>query len=240
MKSKEQTNTLHQPESVIDNIMTRCLEGDELMKDIDAISARIAQVASDGFGPGKTMSPERIKGRLIKEPYVILAENKGKLLGFQFQSIHTTQEQRYLYYSRVIREDQQGKGIAQLLLNEAIDLYGPSVVGARSQNPAEILSFIKLMEKKGIESIYPFNMNNEEVQVILTEFLKEIGFLGKVEIRTGLGKNSYEEGRLGDYGIEFENLKIKQIEEYLQTIGLSRDSGDTVFYFARLLNKYKK
>jgi len=211
---------------------------DELVADLDSIAARISSVASDGFGPGKEMSPERIARRLSKEPYVILAEEGQELVGFQFQSLHETDTQKYLYYSRVIKKNKQGKGIAQMLLSGAIDAYAPTVIGARSQNPAEILSFTKAMRRRGIAKVYPFTTEEEKLatQSTLIEFLEVIGFSDKVDLLTGLGQQSYPEGRLGDYEIHLNNPEIVRIEDYLISIGLSRADGDSVFYFAQLAN----
>ena len=218
------------------DIQVRVVDREELSAKIDEIAHKIAEIASDGFGHGKTMSPERIKRRLSKEPFVVLAEQGNNLVGFQFQSIHDTNTERYLYYSRVIKRDQQGQGIAQQLLNRAIEHYQPSVIGARSQNPAEILSFIKAMLKRGITSVFPFidNQERQASQITVTEFLEQIGFAGKVNPETGLGKHSYEEGKLGDYAVQLENPEILAIEKYMQSIGLNRKEGDSVFYLARL------
>lgn len=218
------------------DIQVRVVDGEELATKIDEIAHKIVEVASDGFGPGKIMSPERIKRRLSKEPFVVLAEQGDNLIGFQFQSIHDTNTQRYLYYSRVVRRDQQGRGIAKQLLDGAIDHYQPSVIGARSQNPAEILSFIKAMRKRGITSVFPFvdDQERQALQTVVTEFLEQIDLAGKVNPETGLVKHSYEEGKLGDYAIQLENPEILTLEKHLQSIGLKREEGDSVFYFARL------
>jgi hypothetical protein len=46
-----------------------------------------------------------------------------------------------------------------------------------------------------------------------------------------------------DWEIMKLNLKkneISKLEEYFESIGFSRDNGDSVFYFARLNDSYKQ
>lgn len=217
-------------------IEIRVLDGSDLTDGLTEIAARVAEVATDGFGPEKVMSADRMAGRLRREPSLVLAETDGELLGFQLQSVSDRHPERYLYYARAVRRDQQGRGIGSRLLHAAIDHYQPTLVGARSQNPAEILSFQRTMQQRGVEHVFPLAAGPEAtaLRAQLPNFLAALGLQGTVEPATGLSRGVFTEGRLGDYAVRTDNPDIAALEDFLLSAGLDRNAGDAIFYFARV------
>jgi hypothetical protein len=186
------------------SIVLECLDFTELNHDqSENIVEQISMVASDGFG--KNMTPDIIARRLNKEPYVILAKEGNQLVGFLFSSINQTESEKYLYFSRAVKKENQGSGIGKMLLIEAIRKYQPTIIGAKSQNPAAIYSFIKAMKNLDISSIYPFFSDKEKnnMKKVILEFANTLGVTGNFDFLTGLISNSYG-GRLGDYEVKLE------------------------------------
>jgi len=224
-------------ELMLSELSIRIFNDDDLRSHVDEIAVALADITSDGFGPGKVANTERAKTQLLNEPHVLLAEHLGVPIGIQFQTVHETETDRFVYYSRVIRKQYQGHGIAGRLLDQAIHKYKPSVVGARSQNPAEILSFIRAMKRLGVQQVFPFDGRDGGTNPMtgsLDEFLRILDFTSITDPITGVIRGAYPEGRLGDYAIDTSHRDIAEIEEYMQQVGLSRENGDALFYCARL------
>ena len=214
----------------------RILEGSELTDNLADIAARTAEVATDGFGAAKNMSADRMAVRLRQRPSATLAEADGALLGFQLQSVHDNGLERYMYYVRAIRRSEQGRGLAARMLHAAIDHYQPTLVGARSQNPAEIQSFRRTMQQRGVEQVFPLATGPEatELRADLPAFLGALGFVDTTDPATGLSRGIFTEGRLGDYQVRANTPAIAEIENHFLSVGLDRDAGDALFYFARV------
>ncbi|OGM29452.1 hypothetical protein A2801_03945 [Candidatus Woesebacteria bacterium RIFCSPHIGHO2_01_FULL_41_10] len=219
-----------------DSLSAAIFTGDSLENNVAQLSEIVASLASDGFGEGKVMSPERMEGRLLREGNLIIALDQDSVpVGFQMQTVFSEGEEDFLYYSRVVRKDQQGKGIGGKLLRVATSLYKPTVVAARSQNPVEISSFLREMESLNVGGVYPFNFpydSNPRAQESLRVLVSKLGYLGKTDLETGLCRGAYSEGRLGDYEIRTDHPRIQKVEQDLVRFGLDRQGGDAIFYLA--------
>lgn len=224
-------------ELIENKVRIRVINEQDLNAHIEDIATAVADITSDGFGPDKVTNVERIKNRLLREPHVLLAEHQGVPIGIQFQTVHETDNDCFVYYSRVVCKKYQGYGIARQLLDQAIQQYKPSVVGARSQNPAEILSYIRVMKRLGVQQVFPFDGGDGDTNPMTetsNEFLRILDFTSITDPNTGVIRGAYPEGRLGDYTIDMAHQDIADIEKYMQQVGLSRENGDALFYCARL------
>lgn len=212
--------------------------GTDLLNHIDQLSFIVAFIAADGFGLPEMMTPERLKLRLLKEGDLIIAvDSKAEGIGFQIQTVFQTDKEKYLYYSRAVRKDKQRQGIGSYLLHTAIEAHKPTIVAARSQNPAEIYSFIRVMASLGVNDVFPITRSfgqDEKALRTLSVLVKKLRCSKKIDLNTGLFKGAYPEGRLGDYTVNNQHPEIKLIEGRLQELGMNRENGDAIFYLAFL------
>lgn len=214
--------------------------GTELSNHIDQLSPIVALIAADGFGLPEMMTPERLKPRLLEEGDLIIAvDSKAEGIGFQMQTVFQADKEKYLYYSRAVRKDKQGQGIGGQLLHAAIEVYKPTIVAARSQNPAEICSFIRTMADLGVNGVFPLIKSfgqDEKALRALYVLIEKLGYSKNTDLSTGVCKSAYSEGKLGDYAIDERHPKIKVVESRLQELGINRENGDAVFYLTFLNN----
>ncbi len=214
--------------------------GVELSNHIDQLSSIVALLAANGFGLPEMMTPERLKPRLLKEGDLIIAvDSKAEGVGFQIQTVFQADEEKYLYYSRVVRKDKQGQGIGGQLLHAAIEAHKPTIIAARSQNPAEIYSFIRVIASLGVNDVFPFTKSfsqDEKALRALYILVEKLGYSKDTNLITGVCEGAYPEGRLGDYVINKQHSEINVVENQLQKLGINRQNGDAIFYLAFLNN----
>lgn len=213
------------------------LDNDELIRNLDVIAPQITEVVAEGFGPSNQANVEVLRARLTHEPHLIYAQRNNEIIGFQIQSIFETPDDTYLYFARAIRKEYQKLGLGSQFLEYAYKQYSPTVIGARTQNPAALLSFIKFLRRNDRHAIYPITSAHEQVdsmQETVQEFTQLLGFENQVDVKTGRMQGVYEEGRLGDYVINTADPGTIAIEQYLDSIDFERSNGDALFYCARM------
>lgn len=214
--------------------------GTDLSNHIDQLSSISSSLAADGFGRPEMMTPERLKPMLLEEGDLIIAvDSKAEGVGFQMQKVFQTDKGKYLYYSRVVRKDKQRQGIASQLLHAAIETHKPTIVAARSQNPAEICSFAQVMANLGVDDVFPLTKyfkQDEKASRALYVLVEKLGYFKNTDLSTGVCKGAYPGGKLGDYAIDAQHPKVMVIETRLQELGINRQNGDAVFYLAFLNN----
>ncbi len=59
--------------------------------------------------------------------------------------------------------------------------------------------------------------------------LKEVN----IDLRSGLCRKAYREGKLGDYKVNRSNIQVDQIESKFEQLGLNRDDGDAIVVIAK-------
>lgn len=201
-------------------------------EELNLLSQRLSAVAMDGFGEGFA-TPERIRWLLTSEHHVSfsLTADTREMVGFQMSDIFQVGEDKCLYYSRAIRKTHQRLGLARQLLLSSINLHAPSIVCAKSQNSAEILSFIKTMRTLGVHDVYPFSESTA-----LRDTMVEVIAAKKYTVNpeTGIIERSFQEGKLGDFTIERSHPEIADLEDILTQRGFQRKRGDALFYAARI------
>lgn len=224
-------------ETIGKSIVISRLDGEELTRNLDSIAPQITDVVAAGFGPSKQADVEGIRARLLHEPHLVYAQKDSEIVGFQIQSIFETPDDTYLYFARTIRKEYQKIGLGSQLLEYAFRQYKPTVIGARTQNPAALLSFIKFLRRNDQHTIYPISPIHEQgdsMQNTVQQFTQLLGFENQVDVETGRMRGVYEDGRLGDYVINTADPNTIVIEDYLQSIDFERSNGDALFYCARM------
>lgn len=224
-------------ETIGKSIVISRLDGEELAQNLDSIAPQVTAVVAAGFGPSKQADVESIRARLLHEPHLVYAQKDSEIVGFQIQSIFETPDDTYLYFARAIRKEYQKLGLGSQLLEYAFKQYKPTVIGARTQNPAALLSFIKFLRRNDQHMIYPISPMHEQgdsMQNTVRQFTQLLEFEDQVDLETGRMRGVYEDGRLGDYVINIADPSTIAIEQYLQSINFERSSGDALFYCARM------
>lgn len=132
-----------------------------------------------------------------------------------------------------ISPDWQGNGLGTQMLFEGLKRLPSNAVAARTQNPAFALMLQNLDPEKLLPLTAYYGQEDDLQQLkSLKEKVTELKEIKNFDLRSGLCKEAYSEGKLGDYEIDRRNPKINQIEQRFEELGLNRDRGDAVVVLA--------
>jgi hypothetical protein len=216
----------------------------------------IARKISELFGrafwhsdePEKRWHVERIMKRLPKLPLVILAFDESRqAVGYALYNQVRWRERLILFAdssgvsggSPNFPQNWQNSGLGFEMLKEALRQLPSDMIAARTQNAAIYPMFRKLNTKKKEEPNQepfrilpvdaPYSDDDIELLKAIQKQIPEIGST-KIELDTGISKQIYKEGRLGDYEGNVKSEVLKQFEERMKRIdpSWSRERGDAV------------
>lgn len=212
-------------------IQLRFIEGEELI----AAAPQLAELCGDAFGSPAMASVDSMLHIIKYEPQALVAATDTATIGFLTHRIYNGWADRYLHFSRVIRKGYQRQGLGSRMLAQVIDHHQPSVVGARSQNPAAVASSIRTLRSRGASLVFPFysEKDREAAQRMAEGHIQAVGS-HMPDLRTGLLRRAFDQGRLGDYEIDVRHPDVQVVEDHMQKIRLDRVAGDALFYCARL------
>lgn len=69
---------------------------------------------------------------------------------------------------------------------------------------------------------------------VLFDTVTARGKLDEVDLRTGVHKNSYPMGKLGDYNPDFTHTGVAVVQGRLQELGIDATTGDAVYYGGKI------
>jgi len=201
----------------------------------------IHQVYLDGFGKSKGWSLEGINAVLLRSNIRGFLKNKDEIAGYAFYTVPTrTLNGTHMLWEDAIclKKQVQGRRFTQGILEKVMDLLPNNEfgwIGGRTQNPLVVKRYSDLGD------VFPFNalFDTEEGKQVMdfvlnyipqaTTFSGEGAFLDKV---TGICRNAYADGRLGDYSTEVPGAEA--FERQLLEWGFNRDNGDALLVVSRL------
>ncbi|MBK8965286.1 MAG: GNAT family N-acetyltransferase [Lewinellaceae bacterium] len=192
----------------------------------------ILKIFENGMGI-KGWSLERIIEQLEASTLLGLLQNGNSYEGYFFATIPSEQFEgkSILWIDAVsITKGHQKNSWIQKGIDEIMKFFSEydfGIIGGRSQNPV----VFKLFTKIGSGEYLPFSRNYTKSEMdFLIKNIYEVNkpnVEGKLNQQIGICKNTYKEGKLGDYPIlEFPNAE--QYELLLSQNGFNRHEGDSV------------
>ena len=188
------------------------------------------------FGFQNITPYEETEGRLLLSDTLMLATLSDLVIGFATYQIIDRGGNKVIYQSRGIVPQCQSSGLGRQFTLLACRLHKPDIVAGRAQNPVSIWSTIR---SGAFRKIYPFDTpysESEEFRNVLAGITAAKGYLGKVDLTTGIQRGAFPMGKLGDYKIELKHKEVAKIERYLQEAGLNRENGDAIYFLGVVHN----
>lgn len=209
----------------------------------DDIVEQIHRTFLDGFGLQNGWSITGIRNALHRSTIMGLLVTEGQqsqITGYALYSVpHNKLDDTYVLWEDAIclRKCAQGQGLASLsiLLKYIKPLLRSQKlgwVGGRTQNPLVFLRYARLGK------IFPFDITyaSDEGRVVMDFLLQNIAEVSEVqtvlEYDTGICRQVYHEGRLGDYLSETEGTE--RFEKLLNEWEFDRTAGDAVITATKL------
>jgi hypothetical protein len=205
------------------------------------ILKEIHQIFLEGFGLPAGWSFDGIKNRLQKSTLLGLLSDGRKIVGYSIFSVPNIPLQgKYLLWedSICLRKQIQGKNLSVEAIKGAMNSFPNKQfgwVGGRTQNPIILKRYAKFGK------LFPFDATYSDGEgKILMEYLlhnvAEVKEVKQIDLCTGICRNFYSEGRLGDYSIAIE--KIEQFEKQLRNWNFNRHRGDCIIVVSQLAAKH--
>ncbi|GAK54776.1 hypothetical protein U27_01606 [Candidatus Vecturithrix granuli] len=216
---------------------------DKLNNVSETIIEQIHHTFLNGFSLKQGWSLEGIKYTLRNSNVIGFLTNKKHahiIEGYAFYSIPSAK----LYETHVLWEDAiclkkylQGKGLAsfRVLLKEMECLIQDKTIGwlgGRTQNPVVLARYAKLGTLYPIDVRYTDKIGRNIIKFLLKNINEVKEIQARLEHDTGICRNFYSEGKLGDYPTTGETAK--QFEPLLQQWRFNRSAGDALIAIVRL------
>lgn len=207
----------------------------------EAFLKSIHEVYLDGFGKTEGWSLKGINAVLLSSSIRGFLRNKDEIAGYAFYTVPTeTLNGSYMLWEDAIclKKSAQARRFTQGIIEKVMGLFSNKNfgwIGGRTQNPLVVKRYSDLGQ------VFPFNAlyDTEDGKQIMDFVLKHIPqartFSGKaafVDKITGICRNAYADGRLGDYSTEVPGAEA--FERQLLEWGFNRDNGDAVLVVSRL------
>lgn len=203
---------------------------------LGTITSYLAGEAFESYRPNQTFMMN-----MVTDHHLLIGINEdGLLTCFISYSISYLGPFKKLGFAFAVHNKYQAQGWGTALLCAAVSIHKPQIVVAQSQNPAAILASVKALRQLGAVDVYPItadiNSSDDAVFALyLMNTIKSEKGGTSIDPETGIMRQIYVPetgGRLGAYQIKLNNPGIAEIEDRLQQLGLNRDEGDAVNFFA--------
>ncbi len=179
----------------------------------------------------------KIRKRLLGLQLVILAfaASTKEQIGYALLDKTTTGDHWILFVDSMgITPEWQGSGLGIQMFLETFKRMPYNIVVARTQNPV----FVLMLQSLNPETLLPLTTYYEQqgdLQLLkwLTEGIMELSKVQNIDLRRGLCKEAYSEGKLGNYEIDLRNPKIDWVEHRFEELGLNRNGGDALIVLAK-------
>lgn len=210
--------------------------GETLRENTQKFVPALSLLNSLAFGFQNITPYEETEGRLLLSDTLMLATLSNLVIGFATYQIIDRGGNKVVYQSRGIVPQCQSSGLGRQFTLLACHLHKPDIVAGRAQNPVSIWSTIR----SGVfRTIYPFDIpytESEEFRSVLAGVTIARGHFGKVDLMTGIQKQAFPMGRLGNYNINPRHEGVSKIERYLREAGLNRENGDAIYFLGVVQN----
>jgi len=206
----------------------------------DDIATSIHQVFLDGFALQKGWSIESIKKAFTRSKILGLLVNLNQeICGYAFYSVpdHPLQGTYLLWEDGIcLKKEAQGKKLSSQAWKLACSFFSTRKfgwIGGRTQNPLVIKRYAKL----GV--LFPFQITYAEgegklIMDYLSRYIAEVRDVKHLERDTGICRQVYKEGRLGDYSIQIDGAD--EYEKLLHAWNFQRENGDALIVVTKLSN----
>ena len=203
------------------------------------IPAQILDVFRDGFALPQAWTLAQSRHAMVRSDVLgLLVNAHAQVFAYAFYSIppETLFGKHVLWEDAIcIRQALQGQGYASEALIHQVCSHFPEYnfgwLGGRTQNPQIFRRYAHF------GALYPFDQSYAEgsgpfVLAFLRQHITEVNedWL-RTDPLTGICKNIYPEGRLGNYTIDLE--KHERFEQMLNNWGFERSAGDAVIVVAQ-------
>jgi hypothetical protein len=204
----------------------------------EGLAESIRAVFLDGFGLSDGWTVDEIKVSLRRSHILgLLMSPDGQIWGYAFYSVPPNSfEGRWFLWEDAIclRKNVHGYGLSEEALPYVQRLYPRKEfgwIGGRTQNP------IVMRRYAAYGKVFPFDLRYDEgVGPRLMEFIvgsiEEIGAVADLDRATGICRQVYKEGILGDYLLGLE--EAQPFERLLNSWNFNRAKGDAVIVVAAI------
>jgi hypothetical protein len=223
----------------------------QLAKNIESDDSRllksIHQVFLDGFGLSKGWSIEGIRKRLRTSNVAgFLRKDGEEIYGYAFYSVPSEPlGEAYMLWEDGIclRKEVQGKELTKQVVEKACFIFPGrrfGWVGGRTQNPVVMSRYSKF----GLLLPFDTSYNSPDGKPVMDYLLKHIEEVKDVykgqrlDLRNGICRGIYREGRLGDYPLEVKGTE--KFHRQLLQWGFQRDSGDAAIIVSKLTHSIQE
>ncbi|HVA83009.1 MAG TPA: hypothetical protein VNF06_02490 [Candidatus Aquilonibacter sp.] len=214
----------------------RSISDEKLVEVAQDISVLFAKAFHNTEGASTEWTPQKVLARIREISFGMLVEQEGtsKKVGYAIFETPTCELGNILFINS-IGFAQQGSGLGQVVIKEALAMAGSKIIAGRTQNP----NLIKMLRRLNPTSILPIDEDydaSNSNKIILSALRDKTDELknATIDTKSGVCKKVYRRGRLGNYPVNREDPEIAKIQERFEQIGMNQDEGDALIVAAKL------
>ncbi|MEU3198808.1 hypothetical protein [Streptomyces sp. NPDC006996] len=211
------------------------LHGSVIAENLEKIAPLYAKLNTAAFALEEPTRIDEAVERLSSVDLLLLAsDNRDNLIGFATYQCIPSSLGKVIYQARGLMPEARGLGFGRKFPRIAAYELQADFLMAKAQNPISIWSTIA---SELFEEVFPidgdFSCSSEMSQVLLDTVTCR-GKRKEVDMRTGVHKNSYTMGKLGDYIPDISHSGVSAIQERLTELGIDALNGDAIYYGGKI------
>lgn len=213
----------------------------------DSVADEMVNVYLDGFGfAGRSNSPHSkptftspdAKAMWKDSSYVAVLRDPAtnELLAFGGARVQPLQAGGVLFFrgKTVIRKRLQNSQLSSTLLSRFLAATPEAThIGGKTQDPRVMSIYARHDELRPFTRLYDADQAGRSLMEGLLTLYPDAK-LSTLDRSTGIWRNQYRAGRLGDVDPDLRKPKVVERERFLSSHGFDRNNGDCVFVSARL------
>lgn len=217
-----------------DSLLT--IRRERIMDDLDTLAPMYADLNTAAFALDQPTGIDEAADRLTKTDLLLLAlDDSHEPVGFATYQFIPSEMGRVIYQARGLTLGARGHGYGKKFPQAAVRELSADFLIAKAQNPISIWSTISA---DVFETAYPLHADfteSPEMSRVLLDTVAARGKVGEVDLQTGVHKDSYAMGKLGDYDPDFTHPGVAAVQARLLELGIDPANGDAIYYGGKVV-----